>query len=198
MRRCASGWWRRCVADAGLAALRAAPLATPRLHLEPIAARHAEEMFEILQDPRIYDFIPDPMPGSGAALHERYTRLARGTSADGTQRWLNWIVRDARSGQCMGYVQATVLEDASAFFAYVFAPRWWGAGYAAEAARAAMDFLRGAGVAQLLASVDARNDRSIRLLVRLGFAQRRVETEDGDLYFEMPLAAPAHAAAGRH
>ncbi|UNO41272.1 GNAT family N-acetyltransferase [Streptomyces sp. MST-110588] len=45
---------------------------------------------------------------------------------------------------------------------------YWGKGYATQAARAALDAVREAGVRRVVAMVDARNERSIAVTRRLG------------------------------
>ena len=147
-------------------------LQTPRLQLEPIVEGHAIEMFDVLCDPLIYRFIPDKPPVSVAALRERYRRLQRGVSPDGSQLWLNWVIRLAPSAQWVGYVQATVHSDATADFAYVLASPFWGSGIATEACVAAIGFLDvELAVRALYATADAENHRSLWLLGRLGFVE---------------------------
>ena len=60
--------------------------------LEPQIAAHAAEMYAVLADPAIYEFENAPPP-SRQWLAERYARLEARRSADGSQRWLNWVVR---------------------------------------------------------------------------------------------------------
>jgi RimJ/RimL family protein N-acetyltransferase len=140
------------------------------LRLEPLSAAHADEMFGVMSAPAIYAFIPEEPPASIAALRQRYLQLERG-SANGQQRWLNWIVR-LDSGQCAGYVQATIHPTLTADFAFVLAPRYWGQGVAYEACGAALPHLASEfGVRAVFATVDPRNSRSVRLLERLGFGE---------------------------
>ena len=113
-------------------------------------------------------------------MRDRFTRLETRRSGDGTERWLNWIVRIA-SGEAVGYVQASVEPDGRAFIAYVFASRWWGQGLAQEAVRAMMDELRGAYDARHFVAVfKQRNARSRALLMRLGFQPAAVPDIEGD------------------
>jgi hypothetical protein len=77
--------------------------------LEPQTVAHAEEMFEVLSDPAIYEFENEP-PESLEWLRERYRKLETRRSADGTQHWLNWVIRLPTS-ELAGYVQATVHPD---------------------------------------------------------------------------------------
>ena len=136
--------------------------------LEPQVAGHAPEMFPLLQDPRIYEYENEPPP-SEDWLRDRYAKLETRRSGDGSEHWLNWIVRMA-SGEAIGYVQATVEPGGRSFVAYVLASRWWGQGFASEAVRAMMTELRDAyGARHFVAVFKRRNDRSRRLLERLGF-----------------------------
>ena len=156
------------------------------LRLEPLSADHAEEMFAPMSAPQIYDCIPGGPPASAAALRQRYQTLAKGRSANGRERWLNWVVR-LPSGECAGYVQATIHSPDTGDFAFVFAPAHWGEGVAFEACEAVLPWLaRETGVSALFATVDPRNARSIRLLLRLAFVEvpparyphGRVEADD--------------------
>jgi len=172
---------------------------SPTLRLEPLVAAHADEMFAPMSAAAIYAYIPEQPPVSVTALRQRYQQLERGHSASGRERWLNWIVR-LGSGQCAGYVQATIHPASTADFAFVFAPEHWGRGVAFEACRAAIPSLeRDFGVRALFATVDPRNLRSISLVQRLGFEEALAEdyphgeVEPGDRVFSQVIARPAGA-----
>ena len=142
---------------------------TARLALEPQVTAHAEPMYALLQDPAIYRYENEP-PQSVDWLRERFRRLESRKSANGSEQWLNWVVR-LRDAELIGYVQATVCVASPAAIAYVFASAWWGHGYASEAVSAMMDELTGQyGVQTFSAVLKRGNSRSIRLLERLGFA----------------------------
>jgi [ribosomal protein S5]-alanine N-acetyltransferase len=141
---------------------------TPRLVLEPQTAAHADEMYAVLADPAIYEF-ENEAPASAEALRERYRKLEQRRSPDGTQLWLNWVVRLRGEGQAIGYVQATVLADAQALIAYEFGSAWWGRGLAHEATAAVIEELRRQyGVRAVGAVFKKPNRRSRGLLARLG------------------------------
>ena len=153
--------------------------------LEPQVAAHAAEMFPLLQDPRIYEYENEP-PESEEWLRERFARLETRSSRDGTEHWLNWVVRIA-TGEAIGYVQATVEPGGRSFVAYVLASRWWGQGLASEAVRAMMDELRDAyGARHFVAVFKRRNARSRRLLAGLGFAPAALaDIEDDEEAMEL-------------
>lgn len=139
------------------------------LVLEPQVVGHADEMYAVLNDPALYAF-EDAPPASREWLRMRFAKLETRTSADGSEQWLNWVIR-LPSGEAIGYVQATVRTDGSAAIAYVLGSAYWGRGLARRATTAMIDELVGRyGVGKLVAVASRRNLRSIRLLKRLGFA----------------------------
>ena len=145
------------------------PLRSATLTLEPLLESHADAMFEVLSSPEMYAYMPGKPPDSVAALRERYRRLESRRSPDGTQQWLNWIVR-LPSGACAGFVQATVHPRRTADFAFALAPQHWGRGVAFEASATAVGCLfEDFDVAALYCTVDPANGRSVRLVERLAF-----------------------------
>ena len=129
-------------------------------------------MFLVLSDPAIYEHENAP-PASVEWLRQRFTKLESRGSLDGTEQWLNWVIR-LPSDELIGYVQATVVADeaaAAATIAYELSSPHWGNGYASEAVRAMIEELvvryRVIGLSAVLRQ---QNLRSLRLLERLGFA----------------------------
>ena len=140
-----------------------------RITLEPQTAAHAEEMFAVLSDPAIYEYENEP-PRSLEWLRERFRKLESRRSPDGEEEWLNWVIR-LSSGELIGYVQATVHRDGCAAIAYELASAYWGRGYARKAVEAMIgELVQNHGVRTLTAVFKRENQRSRRLLERLGFA----------------------------
>ena len=138
------------------------------LTLEPQTAAHADEMFVVLSDPAIYTWENRP-PASQQSLRGRFTRLESRRSPDGSEEWLNWVIR-LPSSQLAGYVQATVKPDGRALIAYELSSPHWGQGIARRAVEAMLEELQTRhGATTLLAIAKAPNARSIGLLRRLGF-----------------------------
>ncbi len=131
-------------------------------------AAHAAEMFSVLSDPAIYEFENSP-PASAAWLTERFTRLESRVSRDGTEQWLNWVVR-LPTGALAGYVQATIAADRTAHIAYELASRFWRQGIGSAAVSAMLEELAATyGVRTFMATLKERNYRSLALLHALGF-----------------------------
>ena len=169
-------------------------LVTPRLRLEPLVVAHADALFAMHCDPLHRRFLDHGAPASLQALRERHARLESRRSADGREHWLNWALvalPGDRADGALGVVQATVLHEGTAWVAYEVAPAHWGQGLASEAVRAMLPHLAQHYRAQcFLATVDRRNERSWRLLERLGFgrasdaAAQALDVHSGDWLYQ--------------
>ena len=171
-------------------------LRTARCTLEPQLQVHAAEMFEVLDDPAIYEFENEPPP-SVQWLAERYRRLESRGPDDGSEQWLNWVVR-LPAGALAGYVQATVLPSGVAFVAYELGSAHWPQGIGSSAVRAMLDELREQhGVHTFLAVLQARNFHSEALLRSLRFEpgdpqqQAQYRDEPDELVMVRPAAVGA-------
>ncbi len=160
-----------------MAQLLAAAIETPRLTLEPLRAAHAEAFFEALQqDAALYQWISMPKPESLAALRAHWRGLEeRRRSPDGLYAWPIWAVRRKSDGAYLGRVDAEVSSQLSAdnLGFYVFS-KYWGQGYASEAAGAAVHALAARGVSRFVATVTVGNTASGRVLKKLGFEFSRI------------------------
>ncbi len=156
---------------------------TARLRLEPLVRAHAAALYPLLQDQRIYRFIPQDPPASLEALETRYEKLETRRSPDGREAWLNWAMRLRDEPQFIGRLEATVKPGGTALIAYELSPDFWGKGYATEACTWLLGELtrrQGARVVEVM--VDTRNAASIRLLERLAF--RRVSFKQNADWFK--------------
>jgi len=156
------------------------------LTLEPQVAAHAGEMFAVLSDPAIYEHENAP-PRSLEWLRERFAKLESRRSADGSEQWLNWVIRLPGS-ELAGYVQATVRADRSSAIACELASAYWDRGLAREALEAMMAELAARhGVRSFTAVLKRGNLRSLRLLERLGFKHASHDVEFDELSMQRDL-----------
>lgn len=143
-------------------------LAVGSLTLEPQVAAHAPEMFAVLSDPAIYEYENEP-PQSVEGLRDRFADLETRLSPNGREQWLNWVIRLPDS-RLIGYVQATVHAGGRASIAYELNSAHWGRGLARQAVQAMIsELIENYGVLRLSAVLKQANERSFRLLRRLGF-----------------------------
>src|SRR5664279_889740 len=147
-------------------------LESPRLEYEKIQPAHALELQESLCDHRVYEFITDHGTPTADELLQVFARKALGSpSTRSDETWIDYAVRSKESGVALGRIEATILEG-QAGVAYLLDPRYWGCGYASEA----MQWLHQAlefqfRVFDFWATVSPTNDRSLRLLARLGYRE---------------------------
>ncbi|WP_067457902.1 GNAT family N-acetyltransferase [Actinomadura macra] len=184
-------------------------IATPRLVLEPLAVHHADEMAVVLDDPRLHHFIGGE-PLTREELRARYEHLVAGPAPFHQECWLNWVVRRARDGQAVGYVQATVKPAQPGFtvtpraagstvtpsparnvasVAWVIGMPFQGFGFAGEAAHALVGWLLAHGAGEIVAAIHPENAASGAVAARVGL-RPTAETADGETVWRLPRDAP--------
>jgi len=153
-------------------------LRTDRLDLLPIDRTHAEGLFAVLKDPRLYGFTGGEPPIDASSLARTYEFWETRASPDGTELWFNWAVSLRVHQLLIGYVQAGIHSD-YADMAWVVGSEWQQQGYATEAARSllrwAFDTL---DLNRVQAEADTRNLASARVLEKLGFVREGTLRED--------------------
>ncbi|MBE9156946.1 GNAT family N-acetyltransferase [Nodosilinea sp. LEGE 06152] len=142
---------------------------------EPLTAAHAEELWPILATPAVLAWI-DPQ-GNLPTLEDltaQYAACAHGPVASTMpkERWFNVAIRLKISpSPAIGRLEATQY-DGWGEIAFLLGEAWWGKGLAFEAMLWWQDYLATAAPStQWWATVHPMNQRSIRLLKRLGYKQ---------------------------
>lgn len=167
---------------------------TSRLQLEPLTRAHAVELFPVLDEPLLHEYIGgSPLPL--AELTERFDRLQTGFSADGAERWCNWVLRERDEGAVLGMVQATLPvggpADGPAHVAWIVGRTAQGLGYATEAATSLVDHLHGDGWT-IVADIHPGHVASQRVAHHAGLRPTE-QIVDGEVRWER-LAAPGPAS----
>lgn len=156
-------------------------MVTERLTLTTLTVQDADEMEGVLNDERLHEFVGG-RPDTLVELRDRYRRFVAGPIEPG-EVWLNWIVRLTHDGTAIGTVQATVSTRSDARtladVAWVIGTAWQGRGYAKEAARALVDWLRAHGVDEVTAHIRADHEASAGVAGRSGLCltDERVDDE---------------------
>ena len=145
-------------------------------------------MVDVLADQVLYEHIGGEPP-SVAQLESRYAGQVVGMSPDGSQRWLNWIVKRRDSDALVGFVQATVAEDEHdpvAEVAWVINPRHQGQGLASEATQAMVLWLRSRGITRIAASIHPEHGASSGVARRVGLHPTEI-VEEGEIRWESAM-----------
>ena len=141
----------------------------PDVNLEPRTIAHAEELFPIFAEAELYRFIDGAPPATVEDLRSFLARSESRKSPDGSEHWLNWVVRNS-TGEVVGYVQATVAADLETNIAYTIGSKFWGNGFALQAVTLMLEKVATEyQVKQFFVVAEKQNLRSVRLAEKLGF-----------------------------
>lgn len=165
-----------------------------RLVLRELNLTDAPFILELLNDGDFHRWIGDRGVRTLADAEE-YIQQGPAVSYARHGHGLYLVMRredEARLGIC-GLIKRDTLpcED----IGYAFLPAWRGQGYAIEAAQAALkDGRERLGIERVVAIVTPGNERSVRLLAKLGLSQGKLvrlgESEEECLLLEAPEQAP--------
>jgi [ribosomal protein S5]-alanine N-acetyltransferase len=109
--------------------------------LEPITAKHAELLFESLQDEAMYKFIPTNPPKSKEDLISKFKVWENRFSPDKNETWINYVIQDNVTKEYLGLLQATLTKNGNNYIAYEVIPRFWGKGIATQTLKYFIDYL---------------------------------------------------------
>ena len=162
-------------------------LTTPRLRLRLWRNEDLEPFAALNADPRVREFFPSIQTHQESAESMRYIR------DHFEQRGLGfWAVEVIGGAPFIGFIGLAVPSFAAPFtpcveLGYRLAFEHWGHGYATEGSRAALAFGFGTvGLAEIVAMTAAGNERSRRVMERLGMSRRVADD------FDHPNVAPEH------
>jgi RimJ/RimL family protein N-acetyltransferase len=134
----------------------------------PLQMSDVDELVAVLLNDAVYEFIGGQP--SADDFKAGLSHAVQGPSVDRPQeRWLNFSVRLASSGQLIGRLEAT-LHHQLAEVAFLYGPQWWGHGYATNGLLWLHRHLRAdPSVIMLYATVAPTNTRCAALLRRCGY-----------------------------
>lgn len=150
-----------------------------RLTLEPLRVEHAAEMAVVLDDPDLHRYIGGA-PSTREELAQTYRRLVEGSS-DRSVLWLNWVLRRAADDQAIGTTQATVVKTEAgvvAEVAWVVGTPYQGKGYATEAARTMVTWIRSRGSVAVIAHVHPAHAASAAVARGVGLVPTTTVVDD--------------------
>lgn len=143
------------------------PLETARLRLRELVGADEEAFVALYTDTRITRHLlygPDDAEGAGRQLG----RAIRGQRAARRDTW-ELGIEVVEDGMLAGACDLTLHSKDEAEIGYLLSHACWGRGYATEAARALVQgAFDGLGVERVFSTVEVRNERSRRVLDKVG------------------------------
>ena len=154
-----------------MAVSRPSDLQTDRLVLNELAPEDGCDLFTVRGDPEAMAFWDWPADSDVAATAVYVHQILEEVRAGHARHWTVRL-RIARTfvGMCD---LSQLLSGQSADLGFLFARRYWGRGLAQEAVERILGYARDIGLKYIYARVHDRNERSIRLLDRLGFSEAK-------------------------
>jgi RimJ/RimL family protein N-acetyltransferase len=144
-----------------------------RVVLVPLVSGDAEELAGLLDD----DYTREALGVRDLdTLRGRFAVWERRRSPDGTEAWLNWVVRDREDRRALGWAQATV-RDTRASVAYALLGEARGRGAASDAVRALAAWL---GAREVVAWIAPGNVASQHVVRSAGFVETARRRGDGE------------------
>ena len=171
-------------------------LTTGRLRLEPLSMRHSRGMYDTWRHPEVQQYSgpaadehgnPIALPATTHADSDRLIRFWLKAAGDG---WgFRWALLLRQDDTFVGHIGFNALGGC-AEIAYHMNPAFWGNGYMAEAADAAVSWLRlDTAAEELEAFIEPENTASIALAMRLGMHPTDELSESARRY-RMSLRGP--------
>lgn len=159
---------------------------TERLRLRMFKEDDLEELYLIFGDPQVMKYLPGGQPRTREATAIGLTRTIEGFKKRG---FGIWAATHKEQGTLLGYCGLVFLDDTPEIeLLYGFASKYWGAGYATEAARACLRY----GFEQLkferiVAITRPQNTASQRVLEKIGMRfEKAANYYDNDVnYFSI-------------
>ena len=156
-------------------------LKTQRLQLEHFSVEDSDFILRLLNEPSFIENIADKgvRDLDGARKYLRDGPMASyATNGFGLFR-----VSIRETGDCIGMcglISREILDDVD--IGYAFMPRYWGQGYAFEAAKAVLHYAREQlGLPRVVAVVSPGNTSSVQLLEKLGMRySRKIRLADNE------------------
>lgn len=152
---------------------------TARLRLREMEESDAPLMFELNRDPEVLRYTGDASFSNLAEALEivRYVRAQYATQGMG-----RWAVELVSTGEVIGWCGLKKWPDSGMVdLGYRLFRRFWGAGYATEAAMACVRYgFDTLGLPEITGRVVPANVASVRVLEKLGFARTGEAWEHGE------------------
>lgn len=152
-------------------------LQASRLHLRGLRASDSDDLFAVFSDPRAMRYWSSPPmtePAQAAAYIEQIQAWFAGRGG------MQWGIVRPDDDRVIGTVTLFLFspEHRRCEVGFILAPQRWGQGLASEAVTRALAWaFDSLGMQRIEADVDPRNERSQRMLERLGFQREGVMRE---------------------
>lgn len=142
--------------------MRADPFESERLQMRAPTHDDAPALYEAYRDQRVMRFWSSPP-------HESVADTIAYVTPHVDDQWRQWVIVEKASDRAIGTLAAGERRRGVMEIGYLLAPSAAGKGYGREAVGTLIDLLFAEGARRVFADTDPDNQRSIALLIDLGF-----------------------------
>lgn len=150
-------------------------LETERLWLRPLEMKDCDPLFEVAQEPNIFQYFPTKSAWSQEKVEKTIQHQVNHWASMGYGQFAILLKQD---NQFMGWCGLEYLPDSNETeVGYLLGHTFWGNGYGTEAAKASVEFgLRDIQLKEIIGLTDPLNIASQRVLEKSGliFTRRQV------------------------
>jgi [ribosomal protein S5]-alanine N-acetyltransferase len=144
------------------------PIATERLIIRPFAPGDLEAMHAVWSDPEVMG----PVPGVAYDRDKSRAKLSEKIGHQARHGFSKWAVVEKANGTVIGECGLQYLDAGPDIeLGYKLGRAHWGQGFAAEAARACLEWGLAERAQRVVAIVDPANRRSARVLDKIGMVR---------------------------
>lgn len=163
-------------------------LYTQRLQLRKFSDQDAAWLYAMNADPEVMRYTGDkPFKSDGEALrfvqtYDHYERYGFG----------RWVVERKIDNTPLGWCGLKFNEDVGQVdLGFRFLKEHWNKGFATEAAQQCLEYgFRNLGIQEIIGRSDARNERSIRVLTKIGMTFDKQLLRDGQKWIQYRIKTP--------
>jgi len=159
-------------------------LRTARLYLREFTLADAEILYQMHQNPAITKYTGDPIPWDSIEIVEKIIAEALMPQYQfGIGRWAcHLLENDEFIGWC-GLKKVGNEVD----LGYRFIQKYWGKGYATEAAKAVLDFGVKNKIPNIIGRAALENTASVKVLQKIGLTFKEYYLEEGEKHQSIKL-----------
>lgn len=140
---------------------------TERLRLEPLGARHAEDLWRLFQDPAVVEWYG---VWTLEMAQREAVRSASAWETDGVHKWMAYLRSTGALVGRGGLSRVQIAGQERLEIGWALLRPFWGQGYATEIGRAGVAFaFEELGAEEVVSYTETRNARSRAVMERLGF-----------------------------
>ncbi|PMB12057.1 GNAT family N-acetyltransferase [Fischerella thermalis CCMEE 5273] len=163
-------------------------LHTDRLYLRPCQLEDLDILHNLWCDADIRRFLFDDRQIS---REEAQSFIEASIASFRNHSYGIWLLFAQQNNQIAGFAGLLQFTETAPSLIFGVRPQFWGRGYATEATLAVLDYaFADLGIKYIVADVDEPNDRSIRVLEKIGMSwtKRAILNEKPLLYYEIYAA----------